>query len=40
MAGRVTADLVESKGSLPLGFICMWVTVGLVGGGGSPPLGS
>jgi len=40
-AGKVTAGLVGSNGSLPLGlWLCMCVAVGLVGGGGSPPPGS
>ena len=43
-AGKVTAGLAESNGSLPPGLwhacVCVCVTVGLVGGGGSPPPGS
>jgi len=37
MAGKVTVGLAESNGSF---MICTCVAVGLVGGGGSPPLGS
>jgi len=36
MAGKVTAGLAESNGSLLSGlWLCMRVAVGLVGGGGS-----
>ena len=38
MAGKVTAGLAESNGSLPLGLgLCMCVALGLVGDGGRPP---
>ena len=41
LAGKVTAGLVESNGSLPPGlWLCMCAAVGLVGGGESPPPGS
>jgi len=36
---KVTAGLAESNGSLLPGLICVCVAVGLVGGGGSLPLG-